>query len=297
MTPQIVNDLGSNLEENLERWAKILQHGGRKKDVFSTIYASKKTVWTNAEIAARTGLPSKAAGEAAKALHDVGLLNRPHGNPPSYSKRPDVYRVKRKLLTLAKNPRKLALLPTKRKLSSGQGRRQRVEYMRGRAIHITIDEIDSFAKVKKIDPNLVPEKLDPPRLPEDVFKRGFENILGERTRLKDWGGENLDIYSTRLVIKGRRVAAGFALKGPAKTGILTPKKMGSNGDQIDRLLSQSIDVAVVQYEGDIAGSISSLLEKLSRDKARSESKNIYYCIINILDSYRLRLAYPKAFSS
>src|SRR6202044_1371469 len=90
--------------------------------------------------------------------------------------------------------------------------------------------------------------------------------------------------------------AGIALKGPGKTGPLTPKKMGTNGDQIDRLLTQSIDVAIVQYEGDVAVSISSLMEKLSREKARSEDKNIYYCIINLLDSYRLRLAYPRAFS-
>jgi hypothetical protein len=71
--------------------------------------------------------------------------------------------------------------------------------------------------------------------------------------------------------------------------------MGANGDQIDRLLSQPIDVAIVQYEGDIDASIHSLLEKLARDKARSENKNIYYCTINLLDSYRLRMAYPKAF--
>jgi len=143
----------------------------------------------------------------------------------------------------------------------------------------------------------VPVELSPPRLPEDEFKRALENILDERSALKDWGGENLDLFSTLLVIGGRRKAVGIALKGPGKTGPLTPGKMGKNGDQIDRLLSQSIDVAIVQYEGPVAPSIFSLLEKLSREKARSETKNIYFCVIDLSDSYRLRLAYTKQFAS
>lgn len=294
MTANITNDLGSNLEENLERWAKMLRHAGKNRTVFDAIYSSKKANWSNDEIAAKTGLNGKNAGEAAKALHDRALLIRLTGLPIRYSKRPDVYREKRKLLTLADSPKKLAALPTKRKPQSS-ARSMRPNAMVGRAIHITVDDIDNFSRVKRIMPDDVPQKLVPERLPEDVFKNGIENILSERTRLKDWGGENLDLYSTNLMIKGKRKAVGIALKGPAKSGNLTPGKMGKNGDQIDRLLTQAIDVAIVQYEGDIAPSVHSLMEKLAREKARSEEKNIYYCSINLLDSYRLRLAYPNAF--
>jgi hypothetical protein len=291
----ITNDLGSNLEENLERWAKMLRNHGRNRTVFDRIYSSKQASWSNAEVAAKAGIGTKAASEATKALHDRALLVRLPGSPARYSKRADVYREKKKLLALANSPRKLAALPTKRKPLGGRSTKPPAKFMLGHAIHITVDDIDSFAAVKKIDKETVPAQLSPARLSEEVFKKGIENILGERTKLKDWGGENLDLYSTNLVIKGRRKAAGFALKGPAKTGPLTPGKMGTNGDQIDRLLSQSIDVAIVQYEGDVAISIPSLLEKLARDKARSEEKNIYFCVINLLDSYRLRIAYPSAF--
>jgi hypothetical protein len=294
MTANITNDLGSNLEENLERWARMLRHRGRNRIVFDAIYSSKKVFWRNDEIAAATGLNAKNAGEAAKALHDRTLLTRLTGLPIRYSKRPDVYREKRKLLTLADSPKKLAALPTKRKPQTRVGN-LRQNAMVGRAIHITVDDIDSFSRLRRITPEDVPQKLIPERLPEDVFKSGIENILVERTRLKDWGGENLDLFSTNLIVQGKRKAVGIALKGPAKSGVLTPGKMGKNGDQIERLFTQAVDVAIVQYEGDIAISVVSLMDKLAREKARSEEKNIYYCLINLLDSYRLRMAYPTAF--
>jgi hypothetical protein len=294
MTANITNDLGSNLEENLERWAKMLRHAGRNRTVFDAIYSSKKASWRNDEIATATGLDGKNVSEAAKALHDRTLLIRHSGLPIRYSKRADVYREKRKLLALAASPKKLAALPTKRR-PQPSARSMPPNAMVGRAIHITVDDIDSFSRVRRMKPDDVPQKLIPERLPEDVFKSGIENILGERTRLKDWGGENLDLYSTNLMIKGKRKAVGIALKGPAKSGALTPGKMGKNGDQIDRLFTQAVDVAIVQYEGDIAVSVPSLMDKLAREKARSEEKNIYYCLINLLDSYRLRLAYPMAF--
>jgi hypothetical protein len=294
MAANITNDLGSNLPENIERWAPMLRHGGRNRRAFDEIYSSKKAFWRIDEIATATGLSRKNASEAAKALHDRDLLNRTPGLPIRYAKRPDVYREKRKLLRYADNPKKLAVLPTKRR-HQPTARSLRPNAMVGRAIHITVDDIDSFSRVKRISPDDVPQKLIPERLAEEVFKNGLENILGERTRLKDWGGENLDLYSTNFIIKGKRKAVGIALKGPAKSGPLTPGKMGKNGDQIDRLFTQAVDVAIVQYEGDIAPSVPSLMDKLAREKARSEEKNIYYCLINLLDSYRLRLAYPMAF--
>jgi len=296
MGHQTVNDFWSNREENLEAWAQTLRYKGKNRQVFDALYSSSKRRWLIREIALKTGLSAKMASEAAKALSDKGLLTPNQGNPLTYSKRPEVYRVKDKLLTLARNPKKLASLATKRRPSKNVIAQPAVAYFRGRAIHVTIDEIASFARVKRIDKEQVPERLDPPRLSEDTFKRGIENILGERARLKDWGGENLDLYSTNLVLGKKRVAAGIALKGPAKSGPLTPGKMGKNGDQIQRLMSQSIDIAIVQYEGDVAVSVPYQLEKLAREKARSEDKNIYFCLINLLDSYRLRLAYRKEFA-
>jgi hypothetical protein len=293
--PQLVSDFGSNMEENIVRWAKKIRPESAKFKVLKALYSSKKIKWTIQEIAEHTGLVPKAASMAAKALHDLLTHDKEPGKPLSYSKRPDVVPEKDKLLRLIRSPKQIAKIATKRNPRPERSARPPNGFLTGRAIHKTIDDIDSFSRARRIDSNQVPTTLSPPRLPEEAFKKGIENILGERTRLKDWGGENLDIYSTKLVINKRRVRAGFALKGPAKTGRLTPRKMGANGDQIDRLLSQPIDVAIVQYEGDIDPSIYSLLEKLAREKARSEDRNIYYCLINLLDSYRLRMAYPRAF--
>jgi hypothetical protein len=297
MTQQLVNDFGSNREENLETFAKMLRHGGKNLKVFLAIYSSKKTTWTNSEIAEKTNLTSKAAGEAAKAMHDTGLLNREHGSPIRYSKRPEVYRVKRRLFALARSPKKLAELPTKRNPQVYRATRPTAAFMRGRAIRITVDDIDSFSRVKKVNREAVPQQLSPPRLAENAFKKGLEKILDVRVGQKDWGGENLDLYTTHLQIKGRRVATGIALKGPAKTGALTPGKMGKNGDQIQRLMSQSIEVAIVQYEGEVAISVPYQMERLAREKALGENKNIYFCVIDLIDSYRLRMAYPKAFAA
>lgn len=41
--------------------------------------------------------------------------------------------------------------------------------------------------------------------------------------------------------------SGFACKGPGTKGILTPARMGQNGDQIPRLFTTAADVFLVQY--------------------------------------------------
>jgi hypothetical protein len=87
-------------------------------------------------------------------------------------------------------------------------------------------------------------------LSEEAFKLSIIKIIGEPYELKDWGGEQLDVFSTRPRLRGARKPTGFALKGPGSAnGTLTPAKMGKNGDQIQRLVDDSIELAIVQYEG------------------------------------------------
>ncbi len=47
--PHPVIDLGSNLEENLVRWARALKGGGHKLEVFNIIYSGKRQRWTPAK--------------------------------------------------------------------------------------------------------------------------------------------------------------------------------------------------------------------------------------------------------
>jgi|SRR5579864_610903 len=157
---------------------------------------------------------------------------------------------------------------------------------------VYVDDVKEFEKVKSI--KSVPATMSPPRLPEAVVKKGIVKLLGEELDPKDWGGESNDIFTTRVTVNGKRKRAAFALKGPAATGPLVPGKMGKNGDQIQRLFGSPAQVFIVQYEEEIKQSIIELMASLATAKALTE-REVYYGVIDMTDTYRLRLAYPEAF--
>jgi hypothetical protein len=98
-------------------------------------------------------------------------------------------------------------------------------------------------------------------------------------------------------IKGKRYATAFGFKGPGKSGKLTPGKMGKNGDQIQRLFSSTAQVLIVQYEGEIAESVVEQMQRLAVSKSIEESEQIFYGVIALEDSYRLRLKYKAQFAT
>jgi hypothetical protein len=293
--PKQVIDVDSNLEENLERWGKALRVNGLRRKLFEKVYSTKKGEYTAEALASALKVTGKRITEAASSLKHSSLVEtRKENGRVVVVKIGRIHALKRQILAFAKSKKKRDALPTKRKPVIARIAKQRV--ISGRAIFITIDEIDDFVRIKTIHRDAVPETLSPARLSEREFKEGLREILKERAKLKDWGGEELDLFTTNLEIGGKRYPSGIALKGPAKSGPLTPGKMGANGDQIDRLIAAPIQVAIVQYEGDIALSVYSLMEKLCREKALTQKKNVYFCLINLLDSYRLRIAYKKQFA-
>ncbi len=155
---------------------------------------------------------------------------------------------------------------------------------------ITIDDIDSFEKVKGVIWNQSPFPVD-----EGKFKEGLQKVIGELGTFEDWGGEINDLFSTRLVIKGERKNAAFGLKGKGMKGILTPKKMGKRGDQVQRLFRSSAEVFIVQYWSQIDESIVELMTNLARSKSAADMKKIYYGVIDGPDTMRLITAYPECF--
>ncbi len=102
---------------------------------------------------------------------------------------------------------------------------------------ISVDDIDSFAAVALIATDTVKRSV-PLSTPEAEVKAVICGAVGESPK-KDWGGEQNDIFTTRVVLNGRRVPAAFLLKGPAVRGRLTIAKCGKNGDQIQRLFESS----------------------------------------------------------
>ena len=157
---------------------------------------------------------------------------------------------------------------------------------------LSIGDIDSFQKVKEIDP--IPDVKYIPIL-EEVFKKGLQKVLGEQGTFKDWGGETDDLLSTRFLLGGKRRTVAFALKGRGKKGILTPGKMGKQGDQIQRLFRAPADVFILQYCGQIGESVLEQMQNLAIAKSYLYEKRVYYGIIDGQDTARIIQAYPECF--
>ena len=84
-----------------------------------------------------------------------------------------------------------------------------------------------------------------------VIARTVRRSIGETGSFTDWGGERNDLFTSKIHLKGKRRAVAFAFKGPGTSGALTPRKLGKNGDQIQRLFLSPAEVFVIQYHGQI----------------------------------------------
>ena len=248
-------------------------------------------------MAESTGLTKKRVLECGKKLATQDIVEQVKVNGLTAYKKIDFFQQHRdKIIRLATNPEEREKLPTKRRPEIKYGKENikiSLPKQKIKAIKITIDDIASFKKVKKIrDKNLGYTNIS-----EKKFKKGIAKILGERGEFKDWGGENNDLFSTRLYIKNTRKTAAFAFKGPGTKGKLTPGKMGKNGDQIQRLAKCiPADVLIVQYWAQINDSVIEQLGNSAKIKSYMEDKTIWYGIIDGEDSTKLIRAYPKEFS-
>ena len=159
-----------------------------------------------------------------------------------------------------------------------------------------VEEIDSFQKVRDINPAMVAGFLQNGFLDwtENDVQLALEQILGVSFHKEDWAGEVNDLYTANVVVNGTRRATGFLLKGP---GIGNEKEMtiadcGKNGDQLVRLFTTPADLFIVQYIGRIA-------EMLIKDvqgkvtELHSQGKTVHFLIIDGQDTARLLYAYGK----
>ena len=105
------------------------------------------------------------------------------------------------------------------------------------------------------------------------------------------------IYLVIFQSKEKYFAQSFALKGKATKGILTPKKMGKNGDQIQRLFSSPADVFIIQYHSQIGEGVISQMETYATMTSINKFKTIYHGIIDGKDTSRLVTAYSNEFNS
>jgi hypothetical protein len=298
-----VSDNASHRRDQIDNLAELLEDAPTRQALVRAVYFGKKRVKSVRELA--VNLTSKLNVITPKRITEIGkpLVNSAFGQEriiengrktTAYAKFDYVQRDLKEILTLANNKKKRAEYYTKSNPSikiTGHTVTIKVPFA-PKTQSLTVDDIKEFQKVKSV--KKVPAELSPARLPESIVKKGIVKLLGEELNPKDWGGELNDIFTTRVTISGKRRRAAFALKGPAKKGPLVPKMMGLNGDQVQRLFASPAQVFFVQYEGEIKESIVDLMARLAIAKAVTE-REVYYGVIDVADTYRLRIAYPKAF--
>ena len=159
-----------------------------------------------------------------------------------------------------------------------------------------VDDIDSFQKVRDIQPSNVQHLLNKSArldLQEDFIQTSLEEILNVPLHKHDWAGEENDLYTANMVVNGKRIPIAFALKGRGiKHKTLEIRDCGKNGDQLIRLFQSPADLFVLQYVGEISENVVKDMEGKTC-LHRHNGKQVWYCVINGLDTARLLHAYGK----
>ena len=292
--PISVTDSRSSPDDQIRHAAKVIGSSQHRAAVFHEIYRGKKKIKTVEDIHQETKLPRVRVLQEAKKLASNHVVTQTKFNgDTAYQKDPFYNEHKKKILKLAENPQKLAKYPTKVTPRPIGGALEVISIPRQRINinQITIDDIDSFSKVRRVSDQI---PLLPPML-EKKFKRGIKRILGERGKFTDWGGERNDLYTTRLKLAGKRRAAAFAFKGRACRGKLTPASMGKNADQIQRLFMSSAEVFLIQAWNQIDESVLHQMEQFAKINSIHNAKTVWFGVIDGQDSGRLVRAYPGKF--
>lgn len=287
-----VSDFGSNVNENLETWGKALGRSQNRRKIFDLIYSKQKKRWTAREIVTATEIALVTVMHETKKLSANALLHETRGSGRIvYEKDARVQHNKRAIVRYADSPSKRNALPTKRRPATTQRLSLQVSANRGRARAISIDDVDSFRKVRTV----TADRFLDDDVSESEFRDGVKTILGELGHFADWGGEQHDLFSTKLRINGKRYTAAFAFKGPGTRGVLTPGKCGKNGDQIQRLLESPAAVFFFQYNRQIAPTVLSQMKTHAALHSIHTRQEIFYGVINGEDSLRIVTAYQTAF--
>jgi hypothetical protein len=157
---------------------------------------------------------------------------------------------------------------------------------------VSVEEIDSFQETSDVSASEV-DDLVPLQLPEADIKRILREIIDEPFDQKDWGGETSDLFTTRVVFRGRRTPAAFLLKGPSVNRPLHIADLGKRGDQGQRLFREPASLYLIQHVGKIASAVREHIQVLAARKARVTGANVYYCFIDGVDLARVLAAYGK----
>ena len=162
-------------------------------------------------------------------------------------------------------------------------------------VRLYVEDIDSFHKVRDVNPALVMDALTDGYLDrsEDSVQTALERILSVPFHKKDWGGEQNDLYTANLLINGARHETAFLLKGSGLANrTMEIKHCGVNGDQILRLVNSPAKLFVIQFVGRISEAVISDIDGKVRH-SRTQGRNVWYCIMDGQDTARVLRAYGE----
>lgn len=120
--------------------------------------------------------------------------------------------------------------------------------------------------------------------PEAKIKEIFADIFGEPEVPKDWGGEECDLFSSNVLVDGKRSVAAFAFKGPAKFKPLECRDCGKNGDQIVRLCGSGADIFVLQHCHSVTPAVRKTIAALTRGNLAAPRR---FCIIDGYETIKI----------
>lgn len=287
--PIAVTDARSHSNDQIAHAANALKRSDKLRKVFDAISSGGKNAKTVSRLMDATGFTRVAILQLGGQLADRQLVHKVKiDGETAYEKDRFLSSHRQKILRLAQSPKALSKLPTK---YSGT-REVTIKMARVKSFkpqQITCDDFTQFSKIRSV------KKAEPRKISEAAFKRGIQTLIGEKGKFQDWGGEKNDLFSSRLVFKGRRRAVAFAFKGPGTQGKLTPAKLGKNGDQIQRLFQAPAEIFVVQYHAQVGEEVYGQMKTFATVKSLHDGRPIWYSVIDGSDTSRLLRAYPKVF--
>jgi hypothetical protein len=291
--PVAVTDARSNPNDQIAHAANVLRRSERLRNVFDAICRGGKRPKSVAQLIKATGYGNVVVLQMGGKLADQQLVHKLRIRGQTFYEKDRFYAANRvKILRLATNPDKLKNFPTKyspKPSSKSEVIRVSVTGAKIQISEVTCDDFDQFAKAKGV--RSAPAQI----ISERAFKKGIAKLIGETGKFQDWGGESNDLYTSKLKHKGKRRSIAFAFKGPGTTGVLTPKKLGKNGDQVQRLFLSPAEIFVIQYHGQVGQPVVEQMKAFATLNSVREGRRIWYGIIDGDDTKRLLAAYPRQF--
>ncbi|MFW9959154.1 MAG: hypothetical protein ACFFCT_13870 [Candidatus Odinarchaeota archaeon] len=161
------------------------------------------------------------------------------------------------------------------------------------AERILLEDIDSFSKAVSISPKAAYQvSLD--SIYEDDIKIALIDIIGERFIPNHSASEKSDLYTSMVVLRGKRVPTAFLLKSMKSVKTMDMKSgLGKRSNQILRLMNEPADLYIVQHTGVINTDVIDHLYAQVFKKATELQKTLYYYIMDGNETARILLGYEK----